>query len=77
MKRKTPRQYSLIKFNYDSFDKKWHKLYLKTFKKNDTLCFFGEIPNMPGHCIVSNIKTGKFYFGYHTENFIELTEDET
>ncbi|MCD0460144.1 hypothetical protein [Roseiconus lacunae] len=41
-----------------------------------TYIFFGEIPNMRGHCVVADHQTGQLYSGYHTENFVELTEDE-
>jgi hypothetical protein len=39
------------------------------------LLFLGEIANMPGHCIVVDRK-GKVWWGYHTENFRELTMEE-
>lgn len=42
--------------------------------------FVGEIPNMPGHCVASpstGDAHGMLIFGYHTDNFIELSEDET
>lgn len=38
--------------------------------------FFGEIPNMPGHCVVMN-SLKNFTVGMHTYNFVELTEEET
>lgn len=38
--------------------------------------FLGEIPNMRGHCVVMDRKTGKLHAGYHPENFREMTEDE-
>jgi hypothetical protein len=47
------------------------------FKENGVYVYFGEIPNMPGHCIVADHKTGKIYSGFHTENFTELKKDET
>jgi hypothetical protein len=31
---------------------------------------------MLGHCVVADHKTGRVYSGYHTENFVELSEDE-
>ena len=46
------------------------------FKKDEACVFLGEIPNMPGHCVVVARKTGKIYFGYHTDSFTELTVDE-
>lgn len=64
----TPRQYSLVKY---VFDYKEHP-----FEKNKPYVFLGEIPQMPGHCIVADYKTGQLYCGYHTENFEEIPEDE-
>lgn len=46
------------------------------FKEKSIYIFFGEIPNMPDHCVVVDHKTGKIYSGYHTADFIELTDDE-
>lgn len=49
----------------------------KMFFKNDSLVIFlGEIPNMPGHCVVAGCTTGKIYSGLHTDNFVEMQEDE-
>jgi len=45
------------------------------FAKDTPLIYLGEIVNMPGHCIIAG-KSGKVYFGYHIENFRELTDDE-
>jgi hypothetical protein len=39
--------------------------------------FFGEIPNMPGHCVVADHRTGHIFSGYHTENFTEIPRDDT
>lgn len=63
-----PRQYSLCKYV--------GRPSAGVFLEKDTYVFLGEIPNMPGHCVVLNHRTGKVYSGYHTDNFIELTEDE-
>lgn len=38
--------------------------------------FFGEIPNMQGHCVVMN-RQNKFTIGMHTDIFVELTDEET
>jgi hypothetical protein len=53
---------------------KHHKKY--PFTEKGVYLFFGEIPNMPGHCVVADHRTGQIYSGYHTENFVELDEDE-
>ena len=47
------------------------------FKKTAVYVFLGEIPNVPGHCVVIDAKIGKVYSGYHTENFREIPPDET
>jgi hypothetical protein len=62
------RQYSLIRFN-------GAKEY--PFQKKSVYVYFGEIPNMLGHCIVMDKETNQFYVGYHIENFEEIPEDET
>jgi hypothetical protein len=46
------------------------------FKKDEAYVFLGEIPNMPGHCVVAAKKNGKIHAGYHTESFAELAADE-
>jgi len=53
----TPRQYSLVKFNFDNIPDKYHERY--PFSRDDRFIFFGEIPNMMGHCVVTDQKTGK------------------
>ena len=74
-KNKSPRQYSLVQFNFERLPIKYHKKY--PFKKNEVYIYFGEISNMKGHCVVANYKTGKIHSGYHIENFIELTDGES
>ncbi len=68
------KQYTLVKFDYKALLLKYHKFY--PFKENEHFVFLGEIVQMPGHCIVISMSDGKIYTGYHTENFIECTEDE-
>jgi hypothetical protein len=72
-RRKQPRKLSLVKFDYDSIPTELHKHY--PFVKGKAYLFLGEIPNMPGHCALAE-SNGKVMFGYHTDEFIELTEDE-
>jgi diadenosine tetraphosphate (Ap4A) HIT family hydrolase len=71
---KSPRQLSLVRFDFDALPAEYHARY--PFEKGHTYVFFGEIPNMPGHCVVADHQTGRVYSGYHTENFVELSEDE-
>jgi len=61
-----PRQYSLIVSEENTGE----------IIKGNTYIFLGEIPNMLGHCVISD-KSGKILFGYHLENFTEIPEDET
>jgi uncharacterized protein with WD repeat len=69
----TPRQYSLVKFDFSTLPDEYANQY--PFKPNKRYIFFGEMPNMEGHCIVMDYE-GKHFIGYHTENFIEMNEDE-
>jgi len=69
------RKFSLVKYDWDSFN--------KAFKKNNSnphenkvFCYIGDIPNMPGHSFVIDIRTGTPYI-FHPENLKELTDDET
>ena len=68
-----PRPLSLVKFNFDGIDESYHVKY--PFKRDAVYVFFGDIPNMPGHCVVADFKTGHLYSGFHTENFVELEEE--
>jgi hypothetical protein len=74
MSHKKPRKLSLVKFDFDNLPPKFRTAY--PFKLGRAYVFIGEIANMLGHCVVADHKTGKIYSGYHTENFIELSEEE-
>ncbi len=65
-----PRRLSLVKFTSPG------KEFRYPLKEKVTYVFLGEIPNMKGHCVVSDFKTGKIYSGHHTDHFTELTENE-
>lgn len=71
---KMPRKLSLVKFEPSPTPVSFHRKY--PFRRGVAYIFLGEISNMPGHCVVVNRKTGKIYSGYHTENFVELEENE-
>ena len=73
--RPKPRPLSLVRFRYDLLPKKSHKKY--PFIEGRAYVYFGEIPNMAGHCVVMDHRTGQFFSGYHVENFTEIPEDET
>lgn len=70
------KQYTLVKFDYSNISDEWKKEYLEVFEPDKVYIYLGEIVQRPGHCIVVEMKTGKIISGYHTENFIELTENE-
>jgi hypothetical protein len=71
----TPRQYSLVKFDFDAYSEEYQKEFQNTFKLYHRYIFLGEIPNMPGHCIVAD-DLGRLFVGYHTEDFVEIAEYE-
>lgn len=72
---KVPRKLSLVRFIADGVSPaSMGKL---PFRRGVAYLFLGEIPNMRGHCVVAEQESGRIYAGYHTENFVELTEEET
>lgn len=68
-----PRQYSLVKFDDSNLPLEYRGN--SSFSTKHRYLFLGEVPNMGGHCIVMDDE-GKLYVGYHTEHFVELTDDE-
>lgn len=74
-KRKAPARLSLVRFDAPWLTSKQLRNY--PFKKGGVYLFLGEIANMPEHCVVLDWKTNRTHVGYHTENFVVLTEDET
>lgn len=74
MAKRKPRRLSLVRFYFDDLPKKFRAKY--PFKPGSNYVFLGEIPNMPDHCVVADAKTGRVYTGYHTENFVEIPDEE-
>jgi hypothetical protein len=72
----TPRVNAWVVFDFSTLPNEYHSSY--PFREGINYIFMGEIPNMPGHCIILDPHTGrgKFHTGYHTENFREAREDE-
>ena len=70
-----PRQYSLVRFCSDQIPLEFRDTY--PFRPDSVYVFFGDIPNMPGHCVVADHRTGQVYSGYHTDNFVEIPDDGT
>lgn len=79
-----PRPYSFVRFKFENVDEE-HKSYYTHFEleKNQRLIFISEIANMPGHCIITKTtrnrdesESVRTYTGYHTSDFVELTDEE-
>lgn len=49
--------------------------YYEEFLSNSAFVYLGEVVQMPGHIICAG-KNGKVYFGFHDDDFRELTDDE-
>ena len=67
--------FTLIKYDYEGLPEEWRKHNPNPYK-NMTFIYLGDIPNMPGHSYLQDIKTGKPHI-FHPENILPLTEDET
>ena len=66
------RQYAFVRFDFDTLPEEYRKGY--PFYPKCRYVFLGEIPNFSGHCIVMD-DNGKHYVGFHTDNFIELSDE--
>jgi len=75
-KREIPRPLSYVYFDFGKMRKKDQEAYPFRHKEWLPYIFLGEIPNMPGHCIVLDPSTHEIYDGYHTDDFKEYKEDE-
>ena len=69
------RPLAMCKFSDDHLPKEYRGGY--PFDKEHMYIYFGEIPNMMGHCVVMDHSTGEVTSGYHTDLFSELTDEET
>ena len=65
---------TLVKYDCSSYPESWKKNNPNPYE-GVSFVYFGEIPQMPGHSYVQEIKNGKPHI-FHTENLIPLTEDE-
>ena len=68
-----PRQYARVKFVCEGGEE-YRKFY--PFDDDETFIYFGEIPNMKGHCVVISDKDKQFHIGYHIDNFVEWNDEE-
>jgi hypothetical protein len=68
--------YTIVEFNKDSCTKEMYDRYYLEIFEGKHFIFLGEISNMPGHCILVDIKTGLILSGYHSDNFKEVKEND-
>mgnify|MGYP003386000004 CR=1 FL=1 len=69
-----PRNLSLVKFNEGyTLPPGMREKY--PFAIGETLLFVGDVINMPEHCVVVK-SDGNILWGFHSDNFVELTDDE-
>ena len=64
---------SIVEFN-DVYD--CAKKYKYPFKNKERVLCLGEVVNMPGHYAIAK-SDGKISYGWHPENFKQLTDEET
>ena len=68
------RMRTLVKFNFDGLSFKYHCQY--PFTIEDRFVYLGDLPQMKEHCVVARVSDGRIFSGYHTWNFIPLSEEE-
>lgn len=73
--RKVPKKLSLVRFDAPWLSPQQRRAV--PFTKSGVYLFLGEVANMPEHCVVMDYKANRTYVGYHTDNFIQLADDET
>jgi hypothetical protein len=63
-------QYALVQIDNDKVSKEdLDQIMVGMEAFNNRFVFLGEIPNMPGHCVVAEYATGKLHCGMHTQIF--------
>jgi hypothetical protein len=65
---------TLVKWDYDSLPAEWRKTNAN-IHEGKVFVYFGELPQIPGHSYLQEIKTGKPHV-LHTEELIPLTDEE-
>jgi hypothetical protein len=72
-----PRQYALVRL-VDWFKEQLveHESKDSPLLAEDVFVYLGEIPNMPGHCVVAGHHTGRIVSGFHIDDFEEVPSDE-
>lgn len=69
-----PRHLSLVYFSAKCYPEQYWNQYPE-LEEGKLYLYLGEIPNMPGHCVVVEPNTNKFHVGYHTVLFTEMKDD--
>ena len=69
-----PRINSFIVFDKDSCSSEIYDQYYKEQFEGKLFVFLGEIPNCPGHCIITDLNIGVIFGVCHTNNFREANE---
>jgi hypothetical protein len=68
------RQYALVELTENFINEmKAHQDH--PLMQEKAFIYFGEIPNMPSHCVVSGHDSGRVFSGFHIENFQEISEE--
>lgn len=67
-------QNTLCKFDFETLPIEYHSQY--PFTTNDVFVYLGDIKQMRGHCVVIRLKDNQIFTCCHTDNFIEIPEDE-
>lgn len=67
-------KFPLVKFDFDKCPEDLHHYYESL--RGRTFILLGDIKQQMGHCILIDINTKEFELFWHTEDFIELTDDE-
>ncbi len=73
---KMPRIMSLVRVSDEANDAYVKQLNGPHPLQGLRLLFLGDIPNMPGHCVLLDHRTNKIHATWHTDSFVELTEEE-
>jgi hypothetical protein len=65
---KAPGRLSLVRFDAEAVPKGFRRKY--PLRAGRAYVFLGEIPNMPGHCVVAEQDSGRIYAGDHAAHFV-------
>lgn len=49
---------------------------IQEFAEDESFLYLGEVTNMKDHCVIADL-SGRITWGWHTDNFVALTDEET